>query len=47
MQKDGTTRREFLKTVGSVSLLALANPLITSCADSGNTTPDYSGQSSK
>lgn len=36
-----STRREFLKTVGGVSLLAMAHPLISSCGNSDNLS-DYS-----
>lgn len=37
-----TTRRGFLKTAGSLGLLAVAHPLITSCGGSSRGTPDYS-----
>ena len=43
MDKDGATRRQFLKTAGTVSLFALTHPLITSCSgSSGNSAPGYS-----
>jgi CubicO group peptidase (beta-lactamase class C family) len=35
------TRRDFLKTAGSLYLMGLAHPLLTSCG-SGQRTPDYS-----
>ncbi len=42
MQKNGATRRQFLKTAGSLGLLAVAHPLITGCTGSRDATPDYS-----
>jgi len=43
MRKKGTTRRQFLKTVGSLGVLAVAYPLITSCGSrSEEVSPDYS-----
>lgn len=41
LKKIGTTRRQFLKTAGSLYLLGLAHPLLTSCG-SGQRTPAYS-----
>lgn len=43
MEKDGTTRMQFFKTAGTMSLFALTHPLITSSSgSSGNSTSGYS-----
>jgi len=43
MKKKGTTRRQFLKTAGSLGVLAFAHPLITGCGGrSEGISPDYS-----
>ncbi len=41
MKKDGTTRREFLQTAGTLGLLTLAHPLVTRCAGGSRGASDY------
>lgn len=43
MRTSGTTRRQFLKTAGSLGFLAVAHPLAMGCwGRSGGASPDYS-----